>query len=436
MRRIIPYRLAVLAAAMAVLLTACGVKSTEVTTSSDEKIITYWNIGTEGADKEVFQYAVDEYNKNTESGYTVESISEQNDNYKEKLIVAMSSGECPDMYTSWSGGPMIEYIEAGFAQPLDELYEKYGLKEKYMDAALAQATYDGKLYAVPVYNVSLAGIFYNKEIFERYNLEVPSTVSELEAICDRLLEEGIIPFALANAPKWTGSMYYQCLATRYGGLEPFRKAAMGEGSFEDECFRYAGEKIQEWAAKGYFPEGTNSLSEDDGQAKQLMYQEEAGMLLGGSWYIGTFASDSPEFYEKVGWFSFPAVEDSDADPSIQIGTIGDQFISFNCEGEKLEEAFRCATYYTTDGAKELMVDVGKIPPTTDASELITDGLTRQILEAAAGASSVQLWYDQYLPSSVAQIHLTTCQKLFDFTITPEEASRQFEQSMENYLAGQ
>ena len=104
--------------------------------------------------------------------------------------------------------------------------------------------------------------------------------------------------------------------------------------------------------------------------------------------------------------------------------------------EKLEEAFRCATYYTTDGAKELMVDVGKIPPTTDASELITDGLTRQILEAAAGASSVQLWYDQYLPSSVAQIHLTTCQKLFDFTITPEEASRQFEQSMENYLAGQ
>ena len=207
MRRIIPYRLAVLAAAMAVLLTACGVKSTEVTTSSDEKIITYWNIGTEGADKEVFQYAVDEYNKNTESGYTVESISEQNDNYKEKLIVAMSSGECPDMYTSWSGGPMIEYIEAGFAQPLDELYEKYGLKEKYMDAALAQATYDGKLYAVPVYNVSLAGIFYNKEIFERYNLEVPSTVSELEAVCDRLLEEGIIPFALANAPKWTGSMY-------------------------------------------------------------------------------------------------------------------------------------------------------------------------------------------------------------------------------------
>ena len=48
----------------------------------------------------------------------------QNDNYREKLIIAMSSGECPDMYTSWTGGPMIEYIESGFAQPLDDLFYK------------------------------------------------------------------------------------------------------------------------------------------------------------------------------------------------------------------------------------------------------------------------------------------------------------------------
>ena len=31
--------------------------------------------------------------------------------------------------------------------------------------------------------------------------------------------------------------------------------------------------------KGYFPEGVNSLSFDDGQDKQLMYQETAAMTL-------------------------------------------------------------------------------------------------------------------------------------------------------------
>lgn len=428
---------------MTVSLAACsggGGKSSDDSSSDKEsssdgdKVITYWNIGTEGADKEALEYAVNEFNANTESGYTVENVPTQNDNYKEKLVVAMSSGECPDMYTSWSGGPMNEYIESGYAQPLDDLYEEYGLKDKYMDAALAQATYNGKLYAVPTYNVSLAGIFYNKEMFEKYKLEVPKTVSELEKVCDTLKKEGITPFALANGPKWTGSMYFQCLAARKGGLEPFQAAVAGDGSFEDECFQYAGEKIQEWVKNGYFPEGVNSLSEDDGQAKQLMYQESAAMMLIGSWYTGTFPSDSPEFYEKIGWFSFPAVDGSDADASIQLGTIGDQFVSFNCEGDKLKAAFECASYYSSDGAKDVMVKVGKIPPTKDAADLITDGVTKQILDAATGASSVQLWYDQYLPPAVAQVHLDTCQELFGLTTTPEEAGKKFEAAMEEYLA--
>lgn len=453
-----------MAATMTISLAACGEKADDVSSSGNEtktesesesgtedgsqeasddnsssddgdKVITYWNIGTEGADKEALEYAVTEFNKNTESGYTVENVPTQNDKYKEKLVIAMSSGECPDMYTSWSGGPMNEYIDSGYAQPLDDLYEEFGLKDQYMEAALAQATYNDKLYAVPTYNVSLAGVFYNKEMFEKYNLEVPTTVSELEAVCDALKAEGITPFALANAPKWTGSMYFQCLATRKGGLEPFQKAVAGEGTFEDECFQYAGEKIQEWVEKGYFPEGVNSLSEDDGQAKQLMYQETAGMLLCGSWYTGTFSSDSPEFYEKIGWFSFPKVDDSDADASIQNGTIGDQFVSFNCTGDKLHAAFECATYYTSDGAKQLMVDVGKIPPTKDAGELITDGVTKQILDAATNASAVQLWYDQYLPPAVAQVHLDTCQEMFGLTMKPDEAGKKFEEAMEEYLAG-
>lgn len=448
-KRMLKIAALMMAATMTVSLAACGGDSSgsegsssnadsssnsDSSSSDGDKVITYWNIGTEGADKEALEYAVEEFNKNTESGYTVENVPTQNDNYKEKLVVAMSSGECPDMYTSWSGGPMNEYIESGYAQPLDDLYEEFNLKDEFMDAALAQATYNGKLYAVPTYNVSLAGVFYNKEIFEKYNLEVPQTVSELEKVCDTLKENGITPFALANGPKWTGSMYFQCLAARKGGLDPFQSAVAGEGTFEDECFQYAGEKIQEWVEKGYFPDGVNSLSEDDGQAKQLMYQETAGMMVTGSWYTGIFSSDSPEFYEKIGWFSFPKVDGSDADASIQIGTIGDQFVSFSCEGDKLKAAFECASYYASDGAKDLMVEVGKIPPTKDAADLITDGVTKQILDAATEASSVQLWYDQYLPPAVAQVHLDTCQELFGMTITPEEADKKFEEAMEEYLA--
>lgn len=65
--------------------------------SGGDKEITYWNIAVEDVDKDIVTKAVDAFNSGTESGYTVTSVPTQNDTYKEKLVVAMSSGECPDM---------------------------------------------------------------------------------------------------------------------------------------------------------------------------------------------------------------------------------------------------------------------------------------------------------------------------------------------------
>lgn len=431
---------------MALSLAACGGGGSSEGGSSgsssgggdSDKTITFWNVGTEGADLETYEMAIEMFNENNKDGWTIENVPTQNDKYKEKLVIAMSSGECPDMYTSWSGGPMNEYIESGYAQPLDDLYDKYNLRERFMEGALEQASYNGKLYAVPVKNISIAGIYYNKDLFEQYGVEVPTTLSELEAACDTFLENGITPFTLANSTKWTGSMYFQCLAARKGGLEPFQKAAAGEGSFEDECFVYAGEKIQEWVEKGYFPEGINSMSEDDGQARQLFYQETAAMYLSGSWSNATIKTDSEDggsdFYDKVGWFSFPAIDDSDADPSILCGTMGDQFISFNCTGEKLEAAFELATYLSSDEVVDFMVESSLIPPINGIEEKITDPLNQAIVEAANNASAVQLWYDQYLDPSVANAHLDGNQEVFGLTMTPEEANQMMQEAMEEYLA--
>jgi len=404
----------------------------------DDKVITFWNVGTEGADLETYELAIKQFNENTTSGYTIENVPTQNDKYKEKLVIAMSSGECPDMYTTWPGGPMDQYIDAGYAQPIDDLASQYKLQDKYMEGALAQATYKDQLYAIPVKNISVAGIYYNKALFEQYGIEVPKTVSELEAAADTFVENGIVPFTLANGPKWTGSMYFQLLAARKGGLEPFQKAAAGEGSFEDECFEYAGEKIQEWVNKGYFPEGFNSMSEDDGQAAQLFYTEKAAMYLIGSWKTAAFKTDcadgGSDFYDQIGWFNFPAVDDSDADPSIMCGTLGDQFISFNCTGDKLAAAVEFASYLSSDETIDQMVNASLIPPIKGIEEKITDPLSQQIIEAANNAGAVQLWYDQYLNPTVANAHLDGNQEVFGLTMTPADANKKMQEAMDEVLA--
>ena len=302
---------------------------------------------------------------------------------------------------------------------------------------MEQASYDGKLYAIPVKNISVAGIYYNKDLFEKYNIEVPKTLEDLEKACDTFLENGITPFTLANSTKWTGSMYFQCLAARKGGLEPFQKAADGTGSFEDESFEWAGEKIQEWVNKGYFPDGFNSMSEDDGQSRQLFYQETAAMYLIGSWATANLKTDSEDggsdFYDKVGWFSFPAISDSNADSSILCGTMGDQFISFNCEGEKLDAAFELASYLSSEEVVDFMVDSSLIPPVKGIEDKITDPVSKSIVEAANNASAVQLWYDQYLDPSVANAHLDGNQEVFGLTMTPAEANKKMQDAQQEYL---
>ena len=73
-------------------------------------------------------------------------------------------------------------------------------------------------------------------------------------------------------------------------------------------------------------------------------------------------------------------------------------------------------------------------PTKNGESLITDPISKKVLEAANGASSTQLWWDQYLAPEVAQVHLDTCQELFGLTITPEEADAQLQAAIEEYNA--
>jgi raffinose/stachyose/melibiose transport system substrate-binding protein len=401
-----------------------------------EMKITLWDIATEDPANRIQQGAVDRFMKD-HPNVKVETTHIQNDTYKQKLVVAMSSNQCPNMYIHWGGGPMNEYIESGFAVPVTDLMNKY-CKVDFLKAAIEQSSYKGEIYAVPYSALAGSGFFYNKTIFEKYGLQVPKTISELEQVCETLKQNGIIPFSLANQSKWTGSMYFMYLVARKSGLDEFNKAVDGTGSFESDAFKYAGETIQKWVKAGYFPEGVNSLSADDGQDRQLMYQEKAAMMLHGTWQASQMSSDNKDWYEKnIDYFAFPTLDGSTADQSIVVGTsIGNGF-SFNTGDDEdlLKACFVLATqYYNDDTYIQESLDTGSIPSINGAGDNIQDHCMQKVWKDFTNASSVQLWYDQYLPPEVAEVHKSTSQELFGLTKTPEQANKELQDAMTKYLA--
>jgi len=85
---------------------------------------------------------------------------------------------------------------------------------------------------------------------------------------------------------------------------------------------------------------------------------------------------------------------------------------------------------------DIQIKGGQIAPIKGIEELLEDRISKKVIEAALNASSVQLWYDQYLPPAVAQAHLDGSQGLFNGTTTSEQAAKMFQQAMQEYLASQ
>lgn len=415
----------------------------ELTTEPMEILL--WDIGTDEPQKGIQERAVERFMADYPNIH-VTQVHQMNDNYKQQLVVAMSANEAPNMYIHWGGGPMAEYYNSGFVNDITEMYATYDHPD-FIDAAIAQASYDGKLLSIPYGGLSGCDIFYNKAIFEEIGVEVPTTIDELEAVCDKLVEAGYVPFSLANGSKWTGSMYFMYLVARHSGNDEFAAAYTQEGSFTSDAFIWAGEKIQDWVQKGYFNEGFNSLVTDNGEDRALLYDNTCAMMLHGSWQLRSIQTDSKEWADaNLGVFRFP--EDAEAKAAgvpqnVEVGTaIGNAF-SFNCFNEDgsvdqamLDACYVLATQYFNDETyNEEQMGTNTVPSINGYETQVEDPLNRIITDVFFQASNVQLWYDQYLPASVTEVHKDSMTELFGLTKTPQEIGEAHDAAMQAYLAG-
>ena len=90
-----------------------------------------------------------------------------------QIRTRFAAGDIPDLI---NGNPALfpDLIETGYLMDLtgNELIENLNLTE----ADLNDCSYDGVVYAIPV-DFKVYGMYYNKDIFEQYDLEIPVSLS-------------------------------------------------------------------------------------------------------------------------------------------------------------------------------------------------------------------------------------------------------------------
>lgn len=265
--------------------------------------------------------------------------------YNATLRTQLSGGTAPDLFYLRSYATSRQLYEEGFLEPLDDLP---GIMENFTAEARAPwATEDGVPYGVPFIAVS-HGIYYNVDLFEELELDIPGTWEELLDVAAAIDEAGYIPFANASGDEWTiAEIVFMNLAPNFiGGFEGRQAYLTGERCFNDEHAVAAFQAVADIAP--YLPEGQEALSYYDSQ--QIWLFGEAAMWMGGSWDIPYFEGEMPDFDWSV--FAMPAPEGEPGYVTFHM----DAGMGLNAASEYKDEARLFLEWMTTSEFAKLMAD--------------------------------------------------------------------------------
>lgn len=368
---------------------------------------------------------------------TVEARAIENDPYKTQLQTAMGTEAAPDVFHSWGGGYLEQFVDAGQVAPLDDyLAEQTEWSDMLPEATLEPASFDGSVYAVPAI-LGQVQMWYRTDIFEEHGLEPPETYDDLLDIVETLKENDVTPFTLANSTRWPGAFWLIYLAARSGEPETFMNAYNREGgaSFEDEAFVNAGERIQELVEMDAFVQGFNGLNYDTGESRAPLWSGDAAMELMGDWTYNAAVDEAPDIAESsLSFFEFPAIEppDGTGDTGTIVGGLNGAFSVAESSGNK-DAAMAFVRYLTDAESAQVVVDAQLGTPNLTEGVEITDEIQQRFVDAMAEADHLQLYYDQFLPPELAEVHLDTTQGLFGQSMTPEEAASAMETAAQEEL---
>ncbi|WP_404455099.1 extracellular solute-binding protein [Virgibacillus necropolis] len=372
-----------------------------------------------------FEKVVKEFEKkNPDINIEMEAVGD--DPMKDKLRTTVGGGNAPDITFSWSGQFIQKFINAGIALDLtDYLNKDSEWKESFVPASLKPFKSEGKNYGIPI---RLVGKFfvYNKQIFDKYNLEEPKDWDEFMAINEKLKSEGVTPIYLGNELPWASIHYLTGLNQKFVPNEKLKSDYNPKsGEFTHEGYIKALKYLKKLNDQGNFNENINSVSHS--LALENFYQGKGAMV-----YIETEGFTRIEENMPVDWgfFPMPDITSGDGNQNFITGAPDGFIVSANSKHP--EEAVKFLKFLTSKETQQMMVDMidwnSSIKGAVTEDNALKQSVEAQnILEEAEGLSQ---WLDTAVDSRIADVYINNMKPLLNGTKTPEQIMEEVQKEAE------
>lgn len=337
---------------------------------------------------------------------------------EQKLKSEMVTGTPPDLFILFGGAEFEPYARSERLMDLTAFVDDQGLV--FRDLSLW--TLDDRIYGLPIEGHA-EPFYYNRAIFRELGLTPPATLEELDRIIDKLLESGIIPFALGNEEQWPGAIYTHYLMDRLAGPDLIGELAQGKDGtqFTNPAYLDALTRLQDWARRGAFNARPDGVSTEEAIA--LFTSGQAAMYLNGNWDITLLtAPDAMLSASEIGVMPFPALR-TGGPRSITGGYSIGIGLSSELTGIRQELALELMRRLYTEEVQQRIVYEGlRLPSMPIAFDPTRTGpVFAQLHRLMEDNPPMFIAYDNVLSPEVRRTFLALNDQLLSQAIEPEEA---------------
>jgi multiple sugar transport system substrate-binding protein len=230
-------------------------------------------------------------------GIEIDLRSFSDANYKQNFKTWLANGSFDIMY--WQAGKRLEdIVSQGLVNPVENILSQQQLTIQFPESALRQVRYNNLIQAIPIAQYTW-GFYYNKKVFNQFQLSPPTSWAEFINLCETLRNNGIQPLVQANKDGWEPLIWLDLLTLQIGGHALRNRFVDAEPLSHAEAVSMLAHLKQLFEQSYFFaPEHPWSWQ----QTLTVIQRKQAAMTL-----LGQFAEDSivKDADADIGYFPIP-----------------------------------------------------------------------------------------------------------------------------------
>lgn len=354
------------------------------------------------------------------------------EDYKTQLRLAVDSGTQPDIFYANAGSLFDDYYDAGVCTDLTDIIKENGFDQRCSEGYFENYTKDGRIFGFPIAGVTVWQTLYiNKDLFNQYDLQPPTNISQLIEVSKVFNENGVAPVAIGNKDGWPAILLLGDFFVQLSDFDTVNDINNGKEKWtENEAIVNAFTTVIELGREKVFMPGF--ATQDHVAGIQTYAAGKAAMMYIGSWWTGTTGGTDLGF--EIDVIELPSQHGVDEVKAVQMSSDVGMIIS--SDTENLDAAVKFLDYYTSEEASITRSNIGNnfsvYPGANDKLDLeplfLKDPIVKQFEKPVTG-----LFFDWAFPVPVIEVIKTRITQAIDEQITIDQALSDIQAEQDKHI---